>query len=124
MAQMILLKKKTDERGSLNVIESYKEIPFQIKRIFYIYDINENSSRGGHRHFKTIQALICVNGKCTVSNNDGKEKKDFVLDSPEKCLVLNPEDFHTMHDFQKGSVLVVIASEFYNPDDYIYEEYK
>ena len=79
--------------------------------------------RGGHRHKKTIQALICLDGSCEVYVNDGQKKEIFLLDSPSKCLLLKPEDWHTMDKFTKGSTLLVFASEFYNKDDYISEEY-
>lgn len=121
MAHIIQLNTHSDNRGNLTVIE--KEIPFNIKRIFYIYGVDD-SVRGGHRHHKTIQAAICINGKCIVSNNDGKIKEDFLLDHPSKCLILNPEDWHTMHHFTNDAVLLVLASEKFDPADYIYEEYK
>lgn len=121
MAHIIKLKTHSDNRGNLTVIE--KEIPFNIKRIFYIYGVDE-SVRGGHRHHKTIQAAICINGSCIVSNNNGKDKEDFLLDHPSKCLILNPEDWHTMHHFTSDAVLLVLASELFDAADYIYEEYK
>ena len=79
--------------------------------------------RGGHRHQKTIQALVCLGGSCEVYINDGLKKETFLLDSPSKCLLLEPEDWHTMDKFTKGSTLLVFASEFYNKDDYVSEEY-
>ena len=124
MAKLIEIKSISDDRGRLCVIESQKEIPFDIKRVFYIYDIGKNSIRGGHRHKKTKLALICLHGSCMISNDNGESEADYFLDSPTKCLLLNPEDFHTMHDFNKGTVLLSIASEHYDPDDYIYEAYR
>ena len=87
MANIIDLKTHTDTRGNLTVIE--KVIPFDIKRIFYIYGVDD-SSRGGHRHHKTKQAAICLQGSCVIQNNNGKEKTEFILDSPHKCLVIHP----------------------------------
>jgi hypothetical protein len=124
MAYIKILNPVIDDRGSLSVVESYKDIPFEIKRVFYIYDINKNLSRGSHRHKKTRMALICMNGSCVVSNNNGKEKNDFFLNSPTQCLILEPEDFHTMHSFDDNSIIMTIASEYYDPDDYIYEDYE
>lgn len=121
MATLIDLKTFSDKRGNLTVIE--KVIPFEIKRIFYIYGV-DNSVRGGHRHHKTIQAAICLKGTCVVSNNDGNIKKDFCLDEPSKCLILEPRDWHTMHDFSEDAILMVLASEYFNPNDYIYEGYR
>ena len=121
MAYLVDLKTFTDKRGNLTVIES--QIPFPIKRIFYIYGVDE-SVRGGHRHKTTRQAAICLHGSCKVTNNDGKKTEVFTLDHPKKCLILEPEDWHTMHDFTKEAVLLVLASTKFDPDDYIYEEYK
>ena len=119
MAYIIDLPTFQDERGELTVME--KLLPFEIKRFYCIYGVTQK--RGGHRHKKTIQALICLDGSCEVYVNDGQKKEIFLLDSPSKCLLLKPEDWHTMDKFTKGSTLLVFASEFYNKDDYISEEY-
>ncbi len=121
MAHIIKLKSFFEKRGNLTVIE--KDIPFDIKRIFYIYGVDD-SVRGGHRHKTTVQAAICINGSCIVSNNDGNKKEDFLLDHPSKCLILETKDWHTMHHFTKDAVLLVLASTEFDPADYIYEEYK
>ncbi len=120
MANIINLQTHTDKRGNLTVIE--KITPFDIKRIFYIYGV-DNSERGGHRHKKTIQAAICIQGSCIISNNNGKQKQDFILDKPSKCLILLPEDYHTMHNFTKDAILMVLASEYYDYNDYIFEDH-
>ncbi len=120
MAKLIDLKTFTDLRGNLTVIE--KIIPFTIKRIFYIYGV-DNSIRGGHRHHATIQAAICLQGSCTININDGVEKEMAVLDTPSKCLILEPKDWHTMNNFTPNAILMVLASEFFDPADYIYEDY-
>ena len=121
MATLLHLKTHSEKRGNLTVIE--KEIPFPIKRLFYIYGVDD-SVRGGHRHHKTIQAAICLHGSCIVSNNDNVTKQDFVLDHPSKCLILEPRDWHTMHHFTTDAVLLVLASEYFDPNDYIFEPYK
>jgi dTDP-4-dehydrorhamnose 3,5-epimerase-like enzyme len=120
VARIIDLKTFTDKRGNLTVIE--KIIPFDIKRIFYIYGVDE-STRGGHRHHKTIQAAICLNGHCTIFNNNGRKKETFELDKPSKCLILEPEDWHTMTHFSKDAILMVLASEYFDERDYIFEQY-
>jgi len=120
MAELIDLKTFTDDRGNLTVIE--KVIPFDIKRIFYIYGVYD-SVRGGHRHHKTIQAAICLQGSCTIFCNDGKSTLEFVLNSPHKCLILNPEDWHSMSQFSPDAILMVLASEYFEQKDYIYEPY-
>ncbi len=121
MAHFIDLKTFTDQRGNLTVIE--KVIPFEIKRIFYIYGVDK-SIRGGHRHHKTIQAAVCLAGKCTIFNNDGNKQEVFELDSPDKCLILNPGDWHQMYSFSKEAILMVLASEYFEEQDYIYDKYE
>ena len=120
MAHIIDLKTFTDKRGNLTVIE--KSIPFDIKRIFYIYGV-DNSVRGGHRHVKTKQAAICIQGQCTIYNNDGATETDFVLDQPNKCLIIENKDWHKMYNFSPDAILMVLASEFFDESDYIFESY-
>ena len=120
MAYIINLKTYSENRGNLTVIE--KEIPFTIKRLFYIYGVDD-SVRGGHRHKTTKQAAICIHGSCIVSNNDGVKKEDFILNHPSKCLILETKDWHTMHHFSSDAVLLVLASTEFDPSDYIYEAY-
>ena len=120
MAQLIDLKTFTDKRGNLTVIE--KVIPFDLKRIFYIYGVDD-SVRGGHRHKTTIQAAICIQGACHIYSSDGKEEDNFVLDQPNKCLILQPWDWHRMDHFTKDAILMVLASEYFSEEDYIFEPY-
>ena len=120
MAGLIHLTTFTDARGNLTVIE--KVIPFDVKRIFYIYGVDD-SIRGGHRHHTTIQAVICIQGKCTIYNNNNIHEEKFTLDSPSKCLILNPEDWHKMYEFTPDAILMVLASTFFDSRDYIYEPY-
>ena len=96
MAYIVDLQTFTDIRGNLTVID--KILPFQIKRIFYIYGVDD-SVRGGHRHHKTMQAAICLMGKCKVQNNNGIKKETFELDKPSVCLILETNDWHEMYDF-------------------------
>jgi dTDP-4-dehydrorhamnose 3,5-epimerase-like enzyme len=120
MAELINLRTFTDTRGNLTVIE--KVVPFEIKRIFYIYGVDD-SVRGGHRHKKTVQAAVCLKGSCRVRNNTGKVRTDYVLDAPNKFLILHPEDYHTMDEFTPDAILMVLASEYFDADDYIYQDY-
>lgn len=120
MAKLIELTTFSDKRGNLTVIE--KQIPFPIKRVFYIYGVDE-SVRGGHRHHKTIQAAVCIHGSCIVNNNDGNNRESFLLDHPKKCLILETNDWHTMSNFSKDAVLLVFASELFEAEDYIFEPY-
>ena len=117
---MISLKTFTDVRGHLTVIE--KVIPFEIRRIFWIYGV-DNSVRGGHRHQTLRQAAVCLKGSCVVDCNDGKMRKAFYLNTPSKCLILEPQDWHRMYGFTPDAILMVFASENFDPSEYIYEEY-
>lgn len=122
MPHLLSLKTFTDNRGNLTVIE--KIIPFQINRVFYIYGV-DNSERGFHRHKKTKQAAVVLQGKCRIMCQSGKNLplEEFILDNPSKCLILNPEDYHWMDQFSKDCILMVFASEFFDVNDYIYESY-
>ena len=121
MANLISLKTFTDTRGNLTVIE--KILPFQIKRIFYIYGV-DNSERGGHRHHITLQGAICIQGRCTIYSYNGAKKDIFELDAPDKCLILKPTDWHKMYNFSKNAILMVLASEEFSKNDYIFEPYE
>ena len=120
MPDLIKLVTFDEKRGCLTVIEDV--LPFDIKRIFYIYNVDD-SVRGRHRHHKTIQAVICLEGSCIIRNNNNKIEEEFVLDSPEKCLIIYPEDFHEMYNFTPKAILMVLASEKFDPGDYIFEPY-
>ncbi|HMH31782.1 MAG TPA: FdtA/QdtA family cupin domain-containing protein [Puia sp.] len=120
MAQLLDLKTYTDKRGNLTVIE--KIIPFDIKRIFYIYGVDD-SRRGGHRHKTTIQAAICLRGSCRIYNDDGQKSEYFILDHPKKCLILEARDWHTMDQFTPDAILMVLASQYFDQNDYIFEPY-
>jgi len=120
MAHIIDLETHTDQRGNLTVIEDV--FPFKIERVFYIYGVDK-SKRGGHRHHKTIQAAVCIQGECKIYSNDGNEKQVFHLDKPSKCVLLEPVDWHVMYDFSDNAILMVLASERFDKDDYIFEKY-
>jgi dTDP-4-dehydrorhamnose 3,5-epimerase-like enzyme len=120
MGTLLDLVTFTDARGNLTVIE--KVIPFNIHRIFYIYGVDK-SVRGGHRHKETKQAAICLQGSCRIYMNDNETEKHFVLDSPSKCLIINPSDWHTMDQFTEDAILMVLASSTFDPNDYIYTPY-
>jgi dTDP-4-dehydrorhamnose 3,5-epimerase-like enzyme len=122
VSSLLNLQTHTDKRGNLTVIE--KIIPFEIKRIFYIYGV-DNSTRGYHRHKKTIQAAIAIQGKCRIVSKSGVgcPEEEYILDTPSKCLMLQPEDFHWMDNFSKDCILMVLASENFDKDDYIFTPY-
>lgn len=107
-----------DERGGLVSIESTKNIPFEVKRIYYIFN-TQNKPRGFHAHKNLSQVLICVKGQCNVKLDNGKEKETILLDSPKRGLLIENLVWREMHDFSDDCVLLVLASDHYNESDYI-----
>lgn len=110
----------SDERGSLTVLENM--LPFSISRLFWIYGA-DGKIRGGHRHHVTRQALIAISGKVTVFLDNGKVHSTINLDNPRLCLLVEPEDWHTM-TFSQDSILLVVASHPYDRNDYIEQRYE
>lgn len=113
--KVIHLFQAADGRGCLSVIQN--ELPFSVERLFWITQA-DGQLRGGHRHHRTRQALIAVQGVISVYMNDGEHEETIRLDSPSSCLFVEPEDWHTMY-FEEGAVLLVLASEKYDVSDYI-----
>jgi dTDP-4-dehydrorhamnose 3,5-epimerase-like enzyme len=108
-----------DDRGSLIALESLHQVPFDIKRVYYIYGTKEGISRGFHAHKALQQVAVCVSGKCRMVLDDGREKTDVWLDSPSKGLFIDKMVWREMHDFSLDCVLLVIASAHYDESDYI-----
>lgn len=108
-----------DHRGQLVAIEGQKDVPFDIKRIFYIYGTQPDVPRGQHSHYKTKQYLIAVNGSCKVTLDDGIQKVTYNLNQPNIGLLQDAFVWGTMHDFTPDCVLLVLASEHYDEADYI-----
>ena len=114
-------QQQRDERGDLVAVEACRDIPFEIKRVYYVYGVSENVRRGYHAHKNLEQVLVCVSGSCTIHLDDGKEQREVVLDSPAEGLYIGKKIWHEMYDFTKDAVLMVLASEYYAEDDYIRE---
>ena len=121
MAKLIQLPTIQDNRGKLTVFQDL--LPDGIKRVFYIYD-HQEEARGGHRHKNATHALICPIGSCKIYISDGINEQVFMLDSPKKCLILNPEDWRKMYDFSEDTLLLCLSNTIYDPDDYITTPYK
>lgn len=115
-----------DERGSLVALESEKTIPFPIKRVYYIFGTNAGVSRGFHAHKRLQQVALCITGKCRMILDDGRQRNEVWLDSPNKGLIIEDLVWREMHDFSEDCVLLVLASENYDEADYIrdYDEFK
>ena len=110
-----------DERGRLVVQESMSErVPFEIKRSFFIFDTTPGTVRGNHAHHKNRQMLICVSGACTIKcEMPNGAKNEYRLDWPDKGRLIEGMVWHTMEEFSKDAVLLVLASEHYDETDYI-----
>lgn len=121
MRKRIILNLPTfkDERGFLTVLED--SLPFHIKRTFWIYGA-DGHKRGGHRHKETRQALISLSGEVILNINNGLEQMCFSLNKPSTCIIIEPEDWHTM-TFTKNSILLIFASHEHNKKDYINTPY-
>lgn len=119
----LLFRVHNDVRGNLVAIEEEKDIPFQIKRIYYIYNVMEGAVRGLHAHKSLKQLLICIHGNCKVLLDDGKEKITVELDNPNLGLYISNAIWREMSDFSSDAVLLVLASEHYDENDYI-RDYK
>ena len=124
--KMLSFKQNGDERGHLVVIEGNKDIPFDIKRIFYIYGSDPTVVRGQHANRETEFVLVNVAGKSKVKVYDGKGNEAiFILNRPHTGIYLPTMVWKDMYDFSEDSVLLVLASEAYNPNEYIrnYDEF-
>ncbi|AJI57348.1 dTDP-6-deoxy-3,4-keto-hexulose isomerase [Francisella philomiragia] len=119
MAKLLNLKILGDDRGSLISLEQNKNIPFDIKRIYYIFNTKEDVRRGFHAHRNLEQVLICVSGRCKILVDDGHSKEDILLDSPDIGLLISGLVWREMFDFSSDCVLMVLASELYDESDYI-----
>ena len=117
--ELIDFKIKGDDRGSLIALESNKNIPFEIKRVYYIFGTKENVIRGKHAHKRLKQVAVCLNGSCKFRLDDGTQKKTLTLDTPTQGLIIREMIWREMYDFSEDCVLMVLASEFYEEDDYI-----
>lgn len=115
-----------DNYGSLVPVETFGNIPFGIKRVYYIFDVENGQRRGFHSHRDLHQALVCVHGKVTILVKTPFEEDNIVLDDPTKALLIGPMVWREMYDFSEDAVLLVLASEHYTPSDYIrdYSQYE
>lgn len=114
-----------DERGQLVALEEMKDIPFQIKRVYYMYETGDGIRRGFHAHKSLKQILICIHGSCKILLDNGSEKKIISLEKPYEGLYIEHNMWREMYDFSSDAVLMVLASDYYNESDYIrsYDEF-
>ena len=115
-----------DDRGSLVALEANETIPFDIKRVYYLFGTNQDVTRGLHAHLALKQVMLCVTGSCKVLLDDGVVRETIVLDSPTKGLLVEGLLWREMSQFSPDCVLLVIASEHYDESDYIrdYDQFR
>ncbi|EGQ9302069.1 FdtA/QdtA family cupin domain-containing protein [Vibrio vulnificus] len=119
LIQWIDFKEIGDHRGSLVALEGSNDIPFDIKRIYYLFGMQPDLPRGFHAHRELIQVAVCIKGQCDILMDDGRSKQTVILNSPAKGLVINKMQWHEMHNFSDDCVLLVLASDVYDEVDYI-----
>jgi dTDP-4-dehydrorhamnose 3,5-epimerase-like enzyme len=125
LVQWIEFPSLGDDRGSLVALEGNKTIPFDIKRVYYIFGTQPGVSRGFHAHKALKQVAVCITGKCRILLANGTEEAEIWLDSPNRGIAIEEMVWREMHDFSPDCVLLVMASEHYDESDYIrsYEEF-
>ncbi len=110
---------RVNDTGSLSFLEADRDIPFPIRRVYYIYQVKKGERRGFHAHKRLKQVLLCVHGSCKILLDDGAERCVVELNDPNEGLFVGPATWREMYDFSDGAVLLVLASEFYDESDYI-----
>ena len=123
MARIVNASNFIDERGSLSVVED-DMLGFTPKRVFNLYNLNVNADRGNHGHKQSIVAMCCISGSCEVYVNDGRKISTYKLDKPTQFLVLEAHEWHKMYDFAENTIIQVLSSKNYDPDEYVFEEPK
>ncbi len=121
IGRIIELPRITDPRGNLTVAEQLKEVPFDIKRVYWTYDVPGGESRGGHAHKRLYQLLVAMSGSFIVNLDNGHTKETYLLNHPWQGLLIGPGTWRTLDDFSSGAVCMVLASEHFDLDDYIYD---
>ena len=123
--KLIDLKINGDKRGKLVALESGIDLPFEIKRVYYMFDTLPNESRGFHAHTKLEQLIIAMDGACRFILDDGNKRESILLNRPDVGLYIGPGMWREMHDFSYGCKLVVLASVHYDEKEYIrnYEDF-
>lgn len=119
MIKLINLESHNDSRGSLVAIEYPRNIPFEVKRVYYLFNNQENLERGKHAHKKLKQVYIALAGSCIVEFDNGKEKKSLTLNNPEQGILIDEVIWREIKNISKDCVLLVLADEIYKEEDYI-----
>ena len=126
LVQLIDLPDLSDNRGGLIALESSQSIPFELKRIYYLFKTVDKQARGFHAHIDLKQVAVCVKGSCRFILDNGYAREEVTLNSPTQGLYIEAPTWREMHDFSEDCVLLVMASEHYDENDYIrdYTQFK
>jgi hypothetical protein len=118
-------KHHSDRKGNLSVVQNGSTVPFDVKRVYYLYDVPGGESRGSHAHKELNQLIIAASGSFRVTLDDGNVKRSFTLNRPYQGLYVKPGIWRELDDFSSGAVCLVLASEVYDKEDYIrdYQEF-
>jgi dTDP-4-dehydrorhamnose 3,5-epimerase-like enzyme len=119
--KLVELPKITDPRGNLTFVEARRSVPFDIERIYYLYDVPGGATRAGHGHRALSQLMIAMSGSFDVLLDDGRGKRKYHLNLPHVGLYIAPMIWRELENFSSGSVCVVLASAYYDPSDYFYD---
>lgn len=119
--KIIHLTKITDPRGNLTVAEENQDVPFDIKRVYWVYDVPAGENRGGHAHKRCQEVIIALSGSFHVTLDNGKEKESVLMNHPYQGLFVDTDTWRTLDDFSSGAVCLVLASEPFQEEDYIRE---
>lgn len=124
-SMVVLDRHHSDRKGNLTVVENGVTLPFDVKRVYYLYDVPGGESRGAHAHKELEQLIIAASGSFKVTLDDGKIKRTFFLNRPYQGLYVKPGMWRDLEDFSSGAVCMVLASEVYQAEDYIrdYQEF-
>lgn len=121
IGKIISLQKMVDPRGNLSIAEGMKDIPFNISRVYWTYDVPSGACRGGHAHKHCQEFIIAVSGSFTVTLDNGRDKQSFLLNHPYQGLLVETDTWRTLNDFSSGAVCLVLAEDPFEEDDYIRE---
>ncbi len=126
LIEILDIESRGDERGQLIALENNKNIPFAIKRVYYLTQTREDVARGFHAHKELMQVAVCISGRCLRKLDDGVNQEEVWLDSPVKAILIRKMIWREMHHFSPDCVLLVLASELYDEQDYIrsYSDFK
>lgn len=119
LGEIIELPRIMDPRGNLTVAEQQKNIPFEVRRVYWTYDIPAGEHRGGHAHKQCRELVVAVSGSFTVTLTDGQTRSTYLLNRPFQALLIETGVWRTLEDFSSGAVCLVLAEDYFEEEDYI-----